>query len=237
VRVAIVGGSPLTRDLAPYDDSEWQIWVLGNQIDRYADKKADLVFEIHENLQEHGDPENYLEFVSAYGAPLVVSGAYSKWGEVYPYEAVNELMGGEYLTSSPAYMIGYAILKGAREIAIYGVEMSIDDHEYFKQRPAMYAWIGYCKGLGIKITIPEKSGLFKENYCEGRDWNSAIDNGVFSEDSFVRMEQRHREKIDELNQQIGRHDGAAQVYKNLQKVARAYKAGANVELVGNLAVK
>lgn len=237
MKIAIVGGAPLTRDLAPYDDEEWQIWVLGNQIDRYAGKRADLIFEVHENLEEHGEPEKYLEFVKAYGSPMIVGENYSSWGEVYPYEKVNSLMGGEYLTSSPAYMIGYALLKGATEIGIYGVEMSVDDHEYFKQRPAMYAWLGYCKGRGIKITIPDESGLFKENYCEGRDWNKEAKNELFSEDSFLRMEQRHKEKIEELNQQIGRHDGAAQVYKNLRKVARAAKAGATVDLVGNLAVK
>lgn len=237
MKVAIVGGSPLTRDLAPYGDPEYQIWVLGNQIDRYHGKRADLVFEIHENLSEHGDPEKYLEFVKAYGSPMVVSETYPEWGEVYPYDEANGLLGGEYLTSSPAYMMAYAILKGATHISIYGVEMSVDDHEYFRQRPAMYAWIAYAKGIGIKVHIPEQSGLFKEGYCEGRDWNNKQYDGPFTEQAFAEMEQKHLDKIELLKRQVEAHNGAAQAYSNLKKVARAAASGAKVDLVGNLAVK
>lgn len=240
LKIAIVGGAPQTRELAPFGDESWQIWVLGNQIDYYAaeEKRADLVFEVHENLTEHKDPEKYLEFVKAFGAPMVVSPKYSEWGEPYPYEAANALLDGEYLTSSPAYMMAYAILQGATEIGIYGVEMAIDDHEYFKQRPSMYAWIAYAKGRGIKITIPEESGLFKEGYCEGRDWNNAPKSGTFTVEAFEIMEKRHTEKIEELYRQIEAHNGSMQVYRNLKQIARANDAGAkNVDLVKSLRVR
>lgn len=238
MKVAIVGGSPLSRDLAPFDDPEWKIWVLGNQIDRYHGKRADLVFEVHENLSEHGDPIKYLEFVKAFGAPMVVSETYKDWGEPYPYEEANALLEGEYLTSSPAYMMAYAILKGATDIGIYGVEMAVDDHEYFKQRTAMYAWIGYAKGLGINIHIPDRSSLFKEPYCEGRDWNNEEKSGTFTAEAFAIMERRHAEKIEQLYKQIEAHNGSMQVYQSLKKVARANEGGtANVDLVKSLKVR
>lgn len=238
MKIAIVGGSPVSRHLAPFDDKEWQIWGLGNQIDFYDDKRINLIFEIHENLEEHEDPQKYMEYLARQGIPLVVSNNCSDFGEVFPYEEANKLLDGEYLTSSPAYMMAYAILKGATDIGIYGVEMALDDHEYFKQRTAMYAWIGYAKGLGIKIHIPDESSLFKEPYCEGRDWNNIRVDGTFTSDAFQVMMQRHSDKIDELKGLIKAHEGSVAVYKALKQVARANESGAKqVDLLRSLKVK
>lgn len=227
MKVAIVGGSPLTKDMAPFNDEEWEIWVLGNQINTYQGKRITRIFEIHENLSQHGDPERYLNLLASTGKPLVVGNTYCEYGEAFPYEQANELMGAEFLTSSPAYMMAYAILEGATEIGIYGVEMAVDDHEYFKQRPSMYAWIAFAKARGIKVHIPEKSSLFKESYCEGRDWNNEKDLGPFSEQEFAKMEQIHLNKIEELKMQVEAHNGAAQVYRRMKKIARAEASGAS----------
>lgn len=243
MKIAIVGGAPLTKDLAPFDDDSWQIWVLANQLDTYVGKRVDNIFEIHENLEEHGEPEKYLEFVRAgakdLNAHLVMSPKYAQPEEtIFPYTESKALMGSEFLSSSPAYMMAFAILNGATEIGIYGVEMAVDDHEYFKQRPAMFAWIAYAKGRGIKVTIPTESSLFKESYCEGRDWNKEAEHGTFTTEAFRAMEKRHLDKITALKMEIEAHNGAAQAYANMQKVARAVDGGAkNVDLLKSLKVR
>lgn len=240
MKVAIVGGAT-SWELAPFDDPEWEIWVLGNQLCRYEDKRIDLVFEIHEDLSEQ--KADYAESVVRRSPKLVVSKAFPikkdrhTQIEVYPKEEVSKIIGG-HLSSSPAYMLGYAVLKGAEEVAIYGCDMAVADHEYFKQRPDMYAWIGYCMGKGIKVTLPGETHMFSSTYDEGRDWNGGSGDGLFSQGSFAEMGKVHREEVKMLNARIrdmerdrDAHLGSAMAYEHLTTVARAAEGGADIKTI------
>lgn len=242
MRIAIVGGSPSSEHLAPFDDNQWEIWVHGNQMDRHKDRRVSRIFEIHDDLSEQD--ERYPKWLvdqpwhSGEKIPLVVGRKFPGKGkhvEVYPEDEVIGLI-GQHLTSSPAYMMGYALLKyNPEEIALYGVDMSVDDHEYFKQRPSMYAWIGYAKAKGIKITIPKESSLFKETYVEGKDWGKGRE-GPWSVSQFKEMEKMHTDKVEELQNEIRAlenkihtHNGAALVYNRLSKVARSIDGGCEMK--------
>lgn len=245
MRVAIVCGAPSSEFMAPYDDNEVEIWVLGNRVQRHLDKRVTRIFEIHDNLTEHGDAAAYkaslVRLATKY--PLIVGEKFLDVSPIningvltYPYKEVEELYGHLYLTSSPAYMIAYAILQGATEIQIYGVDLSISDHEYFWQRPCVEAWVGFAKGCGIKVVIPEVSHIGKSKYVEGRDWNGETEVGVFSEESFTSMATQHKSEMDaiqdsrhQLALKAAAHDGAMQVYQNLAKTARAVAAKVDVK--------
>ena len=238
MKAAIVGGCQNTEYMAPFDDKEWEIWVLGNQYDRHVNRRVTRLFEIHDNLSEQDD--KYPQWLADQQIMTYVGDKFpikEKWIRQYPEDEANELMGGEFLSSSPAYMMAMAILEGADEIGIYGVEMGIDNHEYFKQRPEMYAWIAFAKARGIKITIPQESSLFKGGYVEGRDWGGKpeIAKPPFTEFEFNAVAQIHIDKIAEYEGQrrkiedlIHSHDGARQVYERLAKVARAKESGIEV---------
>lgn len=234
-KVAIVGGSPSSQFLAPFDNPEWEIWVHGNQLERHLDHRVSMAFEIHDDLTEHGDPLEYAEWLIKWGIPLVV-------GDKFPLKEAHTVFPDEcdvlgMLTSTPAYMMAYAIYMKATDIAIYGVDMAVDDHEYFKQRPAMYAWIAYAKGLGINVTIAEESPLFVEKYKEGRDWGKES-NSVFSEKEFLSMVAHHEAKMDEYKQLYQNHDGCKQVYTRLAKVSRAVESGQEIKhLTDSLVIK
>ena len=225
MRIAIVGGAP--SGLEAFDDYWDETWVLGNQLDRYIKYSPNLVFEIHDDLSEHD--EKYPDWLIQWGIPLIVSDHFPlKEGHtVFPKKEANKLLGGEYLSSSPAYMMAYALLtENVTEIGIFGVDMSVNDHEYFKQRPAMYAWIGYAKGKGIKITIPESSSLCKDSYDEGRDWGKP--SGPFSECAIQEMVGIHEAKKAEYEMLVHTHNGCAQAYKRMAKVARAIESGQTI---------
>ena len=241
MKVCIVGGCPETEHMAPYNDERWEIWVLGNQYDRHENRRVTRIFEIHDNLSGHED--HYPAWLVEKQIPMMVGKHFPVIAEhvrLYPEKEANELLGGEYLSSSPAYMIALAILEGANEIAIYGIEMAVDNHEYFKQRPEMYAWIAYAKAKGIKITIPSESTLFKGGYVEGRDWGGKIDmeKPPFTQVQFEEMAQIHQDKVNEYEVQkrkiedlIHSHDGARQVYERLSRVARATESGIEVDSI------
>lgn len=249
MKVAIVCGSPSSEFLAPYDDKSWEIWVLGNRLERHIDKRVTRIFEIHDNLAEHHDPLKYAQWLVSHNLPMVVgpkfpaNGIDSKQLTVFPYRAVEQLYGSLYLTSSPAYMIAMALLMDATELAIYGVDLSVSDHEYFWQRPCVEAWIGFAKGRGVKVSIPEVSHVGKSKYIEGTDWNGDTDVGVFSEEGFNAQATGAANKMAELQKQrqdlalkAAALDGAQQVYLHLAKVARAVEAQIDVKSLSETTV-
>ncbi|MDP3939169.1 MAG: methyltransferase domain-containing protein [Deltaproteobacteria bacterium] len=240
-KIAIVGGAPSSAHLAPYDDASYEIWVHGNQIDRHAGKRVTRIFEIHDDLSEHGDPLKYAQMLVDKGIPMVVGELFpikAAHVEVYPFEAVNRFM-GEHLTSTPAYMMGYAMLRSdVKEIMIYGCDMAVDDHEYFYQRPVMYAWIGLAIGRGIKIGIPRASSLFKDPYVEGRKSGGKpkLGLGPFRESEFKLLHTKHGAKMAEIQDQIAKlqltyaaHNGCQQTYEKLGSAARAIESGQHIE--------
>ena len=90
MKVAIVGGSPSSQMLAPFNDEEWQIWVLGNQLKDYEGKRVTRVFEIHDDLSDK-DP-NYPDWLNEQGYPMIV-GENGVEGKYYPEKEVNKLIG------------------------------------------------------------------------------------------------------------------------------------------------
>lgn len=240
MKVAIVCGSPSSEFLAPFNDESWEIWVLGNRLERYLDKRVTRVFEIHDNLLEHHDPGKYAEWLISHKFPMIVGEKFpiikGNGIDAYPYDDIEKLFGSLYLTSSPAYMLGYAILMGATEIGLYGVDLSIGDHEYFWQRPCVEAWIGFAKGRGIKVYIPPVAHVGKSSYIEGRDWNGDTEVGVFSEDGFNSFADEYEKARDDLQKErqtlalkAASYEGASQILRRLAKTARAVEAQIDVK--------
>jgi len=249
MKVAIVCGSPSSEFLAPFNDPEWAIWVLGNRLHHYQGRRVNCVFEIHNNLSEH--PASYAIWLANQGIPLVVSEEFPVSAPhiaPFDYEASGRLYGSLYLTSSPAYMISHALLiDGITDIAIYGVDLSIDDHEYYWQRPCVEAWIGFAKGRGVNVHIPEVSHVGKCPYVEGRDWNGVRNEygkgGVFAQAEFINMADSHTQKMEIIDQQISQlvadkhtHNGARQAYERLAKVARATEARMDIKSLSDTTI-
>lgn len=247
MKVAVVCGSPSTQHLVPHDDPDWQIWVLGNRLNKYDGRRVTRAFEIHDGcIDEHGP--QYPGWLVAQGLPLVVGREFPVRAEhvqIFPFDEANALFGSEYLTSSAAYMMALAILEGATEIGVYGVDMAVDDHEYRHQRGCMEAWVGFAKGRGIKVTIPEESPLGRSDYVEGRGGSGKPDfaKPPFTQAGFLAVAQMHQQSIDRLQAEIrerqhliATHSGAQQAYERLAKVARAVEAGIDVKSLTDTAV-
>lgn len=255
MKVAIVGGSP-SEKLAPFDDESWDIWVHGNQMDRHTNRRVSKVFEIHDDLSEH-DPY-YPQWLTDFNLPMVVGPHFPFHGdhiEVFNRHEANLMLGGNLLSSTPAYMMVQAINEGATHVGLYGIDMAVGDHEYFKQRPAMYYLIGLARGKGIEVIIPEESALLSDTYDEGRDWGTEKEIEVFNEDEFANMASIHQEKVDEYIIEANKlfdaktkfdelvklaqtHDGCRQAYERLSRINRTQKAGIPVEkLTDSLEIK
>lgn len=88
------------------------------------------------------------------GVPLVAPFKYAEIpkSEAFPlHECVREF-GMPYFSNTIAYMIAYALLKGAKEIDIYGVNQA-SSSEYFYEKAGVEFWLGIAIGRGVKVTI------------------------------------------------------------------------------------
>ncbi len=72
----------------------------------------------------------------------------------------------DYYTSTVSFMLALAIMQGRPEIRIYGVDL-LQDEEFNYQRAGCEYLIGFARGMGIPVFVPEQSAICKANYTYG----------------------------------------------------------------------
>lgn len=150
--ICIVGLGP-THDLVPWEEHE----VWGLPWDPWA-PRYDVLFEMHspELFRQRG--EEYISRINDTQLPVYMQ---EKQEDIplsasYPMSEVSSLV-GDYYGSSVAYMLGLSILMG-HDVSLYGVDLS-DDYDH--QRPNLEYLIGFARGRGLRIDVPEGSLLLK----------------------------------------------------------------------------
>ena len=159
--VAIVGSHPRTRANFDFSRTDCDIWTfnesLGNPNDAWC-LRADAVFQMHKPViwrsKANRSHAGHYEWLQGHNTPTIfMQDAYADVpkSECYPLEDVLALTPSfRYLTSSVAYAIALAVLKGYKRIEIYGAEMETGT-EYGHQRQGMAFWIGLAIGKGIEV--------------------------------------------------------------------------------------
>ena len=180
-KVAIVGFCETTRDLAPFKDDSFEVWSCNHnwpfipRWDRWFDVHQRGFIELHQTYREEKDPhEKFLK--TGHGKPVYMVERFEDFPSSveFPVEAIVKKFGPEYdfFTNGIAYMVALAVFEGFSEIHIYGVDMR-HDSEYGAQAPSVTFWVGFARGLGIKVFIPEDSSLCKSP--DGRyGYNGAV---------------------------------------------------------------
>lgn len=272
-KVALIGGTE-TYKQAPYDDPSWEKWCLGNQFSQHVHHKESIhrIYEIHNDLEDQqilackrkgeeppadiaGWARGYAGALESYQIPLVVGEQFPVKADhikVFDFDSAAKLLGGHYLTSTPAYMMADCCLAKlgmveeppVTDIALYGIDMSTDDTEYFYEQPVMKEWIGFAKGIGIRIHLPKGCPLGAPNYIEGVTANSNEGQAPFRVADFQQIRDIHAESIRGIDAEIAAltlkkagHDGARQVYERLMTVARAHWGGQQVIMKNSVRVK
>jgi hypothetical protein len=170
-KVAIVGAEPLTRDDAPFDNHEYEIWAISNWANADWMKRCDQVIEIHkpEVYKDHPNDPSYWGWLQNTDIPVVMQSPDPdiKNSCYYPLGEIREMLSGfwvkgkpaQALNSSIAYAIALAVLQNYSVIDVYGVEMS-NSSEYRSQQPIFAFWIGFAAGKGIKLNVNCTQDLF-----------------------------------------------------------------------------
>lgn len=163
LKVALIGTAPSSRMLAPFHDPSWTIWACspGNM---NLLPRADVWFELHGNLHwpenaHYGKP--YVEWLAKLTIPVFMqNNQYLSNAIPFPYDEMIAEFGKDFFTSSFAWMMAKAIKDGAKEIALFGIDMASRD-EYILQRPGFYYFKYIAEQRGIKVWAPAESDIMQ----------------------------------------------------------------------------
>ena len=139
-KVAILGKIE-TKFKSPFADKSYDIWSMNIHSDAEQIPRVDLWFDIHANKP---NPNAGIK------------------RENYPFDEAEKLVGGQYYNNSVSYMIAYAIIKGYKEIALYGMRFDYDKESRRKEYQNVRELIFFAKGKGIKVTAPADKIMLQE---------------------------------------------------------------------------
>ncbi len=92
--------------------------------------------------------------INATKKPLIAPYRYEEipLSEPFPMEAYVKRFGAPYFLNTISYMVAFALLKGAKEIEIFGINQA-SSSEFFFEKASVEYLLGIANGMGVKITI------------------------------------------------------------------------------------
>ena len=193
-KIAIVGTAPSSRDLAPYDDPSWEIWGI-SPFNHNLMGRWDVWFELHDAkmfLEQGWDP-GFWEWMQKQEKPIYLQEkqkdipASIKFPKDKLLKAFPMAAERNFFQSSISWMIALAIVEGATEIGVWGVDMARDS-EYAEEKPSCTYFLGIAEGRGVKVHLPIESDLMHSVGLYGFDDTSTMKAGLRSRDQ--ELEQR-----------------------------------------------
>ncbi len=227
MKVAIVGTAKTSRHLAPFNDNSWDIWGVSDDHDI---PRWNAWFDIH-NIDCRKNQEiypGYWQWLTQQTKPVYMQDVVAAIpGSVkFPKDELIQRFGG-YFTNSVSWMLAFAIQQDAEAIALYGVDMAVEDDgthgEYSAQRPSCEYFIGLARGMGIEVIIPNESELLKAPGLYGYE--------TAGEDQLkiqLHTRQLERQKKKALNEREAAHNDVMMfegALANMQWVKRVLKNG------------
>ena len=166
--VAIVGLAPSTSHLFIHEPPGVEIWCLNEGHVLFTPEvmaRFTAWFQVHpyEAMTVYQRPElGHVEWLRQAEIPVYMEEVHPEIPTSirYPYEEVTAMLGGTYLTSSPAFMLALAIHQGFELIKIYGIDMA-QETEYAEQRPCFEFLLGFAISRGINVWLPPGCPLLK----------------------------------------------------------------------------
>jgi hypothetical protein len=155
--------------------SDWKIWACspGN-----TDlQRIDTWFELHGDLDhaiEGGKWEPYLAWINLHGFEVYAQDQHLiPRAKTFPVEELLREFGENFFSSQPAWMMAFAIYKGATDIALFGLDMAART-EYHFEKPNMlhFAWLAQQRG--IRVMAPPESEVLAPPPLYGYSLNSPM---------------------------------------------------------------
>ena len=98
--------------------------------------------------------------------PFPWQGVLDHFADIWPLRKTRAgqiVKGPDYEVSTPTWMLMHAIMEGYREIHVYGIHLATE-WEYVQQRPNFEFLLGYARGKGITIVLPQCTPICRAGY-------------------------------------------------------------------------
>ena len=162
-KIGIIGTADTSRDQAPWDDPEWELWGTPRDTEGWPHFK--LLFEMHDILVvrqqfDAGKYPGYLERLQHIDQPIFMP---AQCPEVprsvtYPLDEVTRV-GRDYFHGTGAYQLAFAAWQLPHVVGLWGVDLA--DERYGHQVACANYWLGQLDALGVAIVLPESCPLLK----------------------------------------------------------------------------
>lgn len=161
MKIAILGSAPSSRLLAPFNDHTWEIWACSPP--NYDLPRVDAWFELHSlkrKLLKENEP--YTKVLKAHPRayinkqdPLAPNLPNSI---AFPFDEMIAEYGGDFFTSSVAWMFAFALKQKPSKIGLWGVDMSAGN-EYDYQRPGVKFFVREAEKQNVDVYAPPESDV------------------------------------------------------------------------------
>ena len=178
MKIALVGGAPSSRMLAPFNDPEWTIWAAStDNMGRLP--RVDRWFELHGSLlwpENQAELGPYIDWLNRQDFEVYAQdNSVIKKAIPYPKDDILRMFGVYCFTSTFAWMLALAIREKPECIGVWGIDMA-SDTEYGQQRPAFQHLLCLAQIRGIRVMVPQESDIlcppplygYSESTPEGR---------------------------------------------------------------------
>lgn len=226
-KLAIVGSGPNTRDLAPWGDESFDIWVFNEAPTAPWCKRYDACFQMHTPDVYRGhntkDPHHWEWLQQSHGKPIYMQDVDELVPDCvrFPLEDATAVTGLRYFASTFAYMAALAIMQDYERVDIYGVDLSFSEYQY--QAECWRFWIGVLKGkLGAEHVVLHSALNLFEAPLYGYEGAFAFGEEFFTERAKVLAHQ---------------WDAAAKHTRNIKKAIEKAAEKLDYEKVQNLVLQ
>lgn len=162
--LALIGTADPTRQMAPYEDPNFEVWGVAVASTFPDVKRMDLQFELHPKGYWERDP-NVVKRLAATTVPIYMHDHFDSIPTSirYPIEIIKQYR--VYHTSSISYMLALAyhsfvMTEKPKHVALFGIHMAAGE-EYGEQRPACEYWIGRMEGAGMDVDMAPGGALLQ----------------------------------------------------------------------------
>jgi len=168
-KLAIVGSHPATREGAPYDDPEYDIWGFNEACQLPWMKRWTACMQLHREIsytsltnwvnknhwtwlqEDHG--KDSVIWMQEYDCRVPNSQKYPLDEICKEYPAFSPLKADDHwFTSTASYALALAMFLGYKTVDIYGVELSSNTEYSYQLQNWIYV-IGVAKGAGLTVNL------------------------------------------------------------------------------------
>ena len=196
MKVAIVGGATQAlNEIGPkIQDPEWEIWGL-NAIRPPWNPRWTRMFNLHlwAHLVRDWAHGVRADINWAQANPTIPFYVLDPWRpgtlpneRIFPREELShlEFARNDYHAGSFDWLVAFAVLLGADEISLHGINLFNETGEPISARPCLEYWCGYAAGRGTRVSVASDCAALFAQYHYVRS------NTVYGYDDVQLIEER-----------------------------------------------